>query len=739
MAVAADIAPLDRASSRRRSSEVAAQLAARGRTHRLIPVRADVHRGHRDARLRLPQAARRRPGLPARVRRAGPARRPLVVHRLQAALACCAGRSADGGDPYALAAAEVERHRQAPLPGLPPFAGGAVGFFGYDCVRAVERAARAQPRPGRPARHGADALRRARRLRPPQAHDHDPRQRLRRRRRTSRPATSAPSTPIAEVRERLAGPLPRRAGTRRRRSREFDAQHAARGASRRWSRASSSTSTPATPSRSSRRSAGAAAVDVEPFSIYRGLRAVNPSPYMYFLDFEDFQIVGASPEPLVTVTGGRVTTRPIAGTRPRGATPRRTRRSRDELLADEKERAEHVMLVDLGRNDLGRVCEYGTRRGRDVHGRRDLLARDAHRLLASPGGCGPDVGAIDALRSVLPGGHALRRAEGPRDGDHRRARAGQARRLRRRGRLPVLHRATSTPASASAPSSCKDGVAHIQAGGGTVADAKPDYEYEESRAKARGVVRAIELAGAPAGVAVRVLVGRQLRLVHLQPRPVPGRAGARARGRAQRRATVDELLERRPDRVVVSPGPCTPERGRHLRRGHAPLPRGRRADAGRLPRPPVARRRRSAARVVRHVPVHGKTTEIDARRRRACSPACRPADRRPLPLARRRSATCPTCLVATARGGGVLMAMRHRELPALRRAVPPRVGADARTASRCCENFLGCRHPIAANPVLTEAIDALASGTTCRPSRRGRRARRDHGRQRVRGARPPRS
>ena len=81
---------------------------------------------------------------------------------------------------------------------------------------------------------------------------------------------------------------------------------------------------------------------------------------MYFLDFEDFQIVGASPEPLLTVTGRRVSTRPIAGTRPRGATPRTTRAIAAELLADEKERAEHVMLVDLGRNDLGRVCEYGS-------------------------------------------------------------------------------------------------------------------------------------------------------------------------------------------------------------------------------------------------------------------------------------------------------------------------------------------------------------------------------------------
>src|SRR6202043_3313292 len=103
-----------------------------------------------------------------------------------------------------------------------------------------------------------------------------------------------------------------------------------------------------------------APVPVEAFSIYRGLRAINPSPYMYFLDFGDFQVAGASPEPLLTVSGRHVSTKPIAGTRPRGATPEEDRRIESELLADEKERSDHVMLVDLGRNDLGRVCEYGT-------------------------------------------------------------------------------------------------------------------------------------------------------------------------------------------------------------------------------------------------------------------------------------------------------------------------------------------------------------------------------------------
>ena len=232
---------------------------------------------------------------------------------------------------------------------------------------------------------------------------------------------------------------------------------------------------------------------VEAFSIYRGLRAVNPSPYMYFLDFEDFQIVGASPEPLLTVEGRRASTRPIAGTRPRGADVEEDRAIAAELLADEKERAEHVMLVDLGRNDLGRVCEYGSVRGRVLHGRRDLLARHAHRLLrgrrAARGGQRDRRPALAAARRARS--RARRRCARCRSSTSS-SRSSAAPTAAPSASCPT--RATSTPASASAPSSSRTGIAHVQAGGGTVADAQPAYEYEESRAKARGVVRAIELA-----------------------------------------------------------------------------------------------------------------------------------------------------------------------------------------------------------------------------------------------------
>ena len=121
---------------------------------------------------------------------------------------------------------------------------------------------------------------------------------------------------------------------------------------------------------------------------------------MYFLDFEDFQIVGASPEPLLTVNGRHVSTRPIAGTRPRGEDDAAIAA---ELLADEKERAEHVMLVDLGRNDLGRVCEHGSVHVERLMEVETYCARDPHRLHVA-GTLRPEVGAIDALRSVLPAG-----------------------------------------------------------------------------------------------------------------------------------------------------------------------------------------------------------------------------------------------------------------------------------------------------------------------------------------------
>ena len=339
-------------------------------------------------------------------------------------------------DPYGLVDEELARYRIAPLDGLPPFAGGVVGMFGYDLARSAEPTI-GEPNPddtGMPelAVMVTDVL---------LAFDH-----LRHEvtvlanvvaegdlERAYEDAAAA----IADVRERLRGPVPQAAAGRREPP-EFASNLGADGYAAAVERAKEYIRAgdiyQVVPSQR-----WSADCPVDAFSIYRGLRAINPSPYMYFLDFEDFEIAGASPETLVTVTGRTVRQRPIAGTRPRGDALEQDLQQARELLADPKERAEHVMLVDLGRNDLGRVCEYGSVHGRRADGRGDLLARDAHRLAGDRHA--PRRRRRRWTRSGRPArGHALRRAQDPRDADHRRARAGGARPVRRRCRLPLVHR-----------------------------------------------------------------------------------------------------------------------------------------------------------------------------------------------------------------------------------------------------------------------------------------------------------
>src|SRR5918999_3438637 len=261
----------------------------------------------------------------------------------------------DHPDPYAAVADELGRYSIAPLDGLPPFAGGAVGLFGYDLARSAE------PSVGPPGPDEADIPDLALMITDVLlAFDH-----LRHEvtilanvfaeddlERSYEQAAAA----IAEVKERLAGPVPQ-TGAGRQEPPEFFSNLGTTGYGAAVERAieyiHAGDAYQVVPSQR-----WTANCPVEAFSIYRGLRAINPSPYMYFLDFEDFQIAGASPESLVKVEGGgRVELRPIAGTRPRTGSDTGLA---DDLLQDPKERAEHVMLVDLGRNDLGRVCEYGS-------------------------------------------------------------------------------------------------------------------------------------------------------------------------------------------------------------------------------------------------------------------------------------------------------------------------------------------------------------------------------------------
>jgi anthranilate synthase component I len=231
---------------------------------------------------------------------------------------------------------------------------------------------------------------------------------------------------------------------------------------------------------------------VEAFSIYRGLRTVNPSPYMYFLDFEDFQIAGASPESLVKVAGRRVEQRPIAGTRPRAGTVEQDLERGRELLADEKERAEHVMLVDLGRNDLGRVCEYGSVRVDDLMAV-ETYSHVMHIVSQVSGTLRDGVDAMDALRASLPAGtlsgapkiramQIIDEFEPVKRGPY----GGAVGYLSYTGDLDTCIYIRSALV--------KDGRVHVQAGGGIVADSEPGYEVRETEAKARAVFQAVELA-----------------------------------------------------------------------------------------------------------------------------------------------------------------------------------------------------------------------------------------------------
>jgi anthranilate synthase component 1 len=417
---------------------------------------------------------------------------PRAVIRVDHGVLTVDGEQRPFDDPYAAVSDELSRYRAAPLADLPPFAGGAVGMFGYDLVRWAEPTVGPRENElGVPdlALMVSDVL---------LAFDH-----LRRELTILanvfagddfERAYADAVTAIADVRERLGAPVPR---VRREPSdppqweSNVGNDGYARGVevakdyiragdiyqvvpSQRWS----------------------ADAPVEAFSIYRGLRAVNPSPYMYFLDFEDFQIAGASPEVLVTVSGTKVLQRPIAGTRPRGATLDEDKRNAESLLADEKERAEHVMLVDLARNDLGRVSEYGS-----VHVD-ELMAIETyshvmHIVSEVSGRLRDGVDAMDALRASLPAG-TLSGAPKIRamqiidelEPDARGPYGGAVGYLSYTGDLDTCIYIRSALV--------KDGRVHMQAGAGLVADSDPQYEVDETEAKAAAVWRAIALACAQA-------------------------------------------------------------------------------------------------------------------------------------------------------------------------------------------------------------------------------------------------
>ncbi|MAF86088.1 MAG: anthranilate synthase component I [Dehalococcoidales bacterium] len=232
--------------------------------------------------------------------------------------------------------------------------------------------------------------------------------------------------------------------------------------------------------------------EVAPFDIYRALRTINPSPYMFFLDFTDFHIIGASPEILVRVEDGMVMTRPLAGTRPRGKNPAEDVRLEQELRSDEKERAEHIMLVDLGRNDIGRVSEPGTVEVSDLMDI-ERYSHVMHLVTHVQGKLRRDVDAFEALRACFPAGTVsgapkIRAMEiiAELETEKRGPYAGAAGYFSFSGNMDM--------AIAIRTMVVKNGIAYTQAGCGIVYDSVPEREYEETMSKARALLKAIDQA-----------------------------------------------------------------------------------------------------------------------------------------------------------------------------------------------------------------------------------------------------
>ncbi len=402
----------------------------------------------------------------------------------------------DAADPFGAVEDVVAAAGVAAPPEDLVFHGGAVGFFGYDLVRQVERLPDVPPDDrGIPDLAMMvtgpvvqfDHLRRSLTLVVPCRLDQD------------EPLDVAYDRAVTELRElkaRLAGPVPVTPGptpdpevgpiesntTRE----DFE-----RAVERVREYVFAGDAFQVVPSQRF-----AARMNLDPFAVYRGLRTVNPSPYMFFLDFGDVALVGSSPEMLVKVVDGTVETRPIAGTRPRGDTVDEDQRLADELLHDPKERAEHVMLIDLGRNDIGRVARPGTVEVKELMGIH-LYSHVMHIESSVVGQLADGMRASDALRAAFPAGtlsgapkvramEIIDELEPTKRGPY----GGAVGYVGFNGDLDVCITIRTIV--------CHDGVAYVQAGAGIVADSVASSEFTETENKAAGMFRAIEVAAAQA-------------------------------------------------------------------------------------------------------------------------------------------------------------------------------------------------------------------------------------------------
>src|SRR5918992_88375 len=406
-------------------------------------------------------------------------------------------REVPAKDPFRGLAEIVGKKSVAPLPNLPAFVGGAVGYLSYDAVRYLERLPDAPPDDlGVPEAYFAvtdslvvfDHLRHkvlvislvdAARLRDVEGEGFAA-------------AYRRAADDIRRVAERLSAPLARRAAPSGSGDFGISSNFTKAGYEEAVERAKeyirAGDAFQIVPSQRFAAEVG----DLDPFLLYRGLRTINPSPYMTYLKLGDLALVGASHEPLVRVEGRRVMTRPIAGTRRRGATPEDDSLLAEELLADHKERAEHVMLVDLGRNDIGRVAEIGTVQLENFM-EVERYSHVMHIVSTVEGTLREEYTALDALAAAFPAGtvsgapkvramEIIDELELTRRGPY----AGATGYYGVDGRLDTCITLRTAL--------LKGGHIYFQAGGGVVADSVPSLEYEETRNKAGAIRRALEVA-----------------------------------------------------------------------------------------------------------------------------------------------------------------------------------------------------------------------------------------------------
>jgi anthranilate synthase component 1 len=394
------------------------------------------------------------------------------------------------GDPLEFVRAFMARYRAAPIPGLPRFCGGLAGCFGYDTVRHIEPRLAGRAPVGR---SGLDAVpdilllltdelavvdNLAGRISLivyadttlPNAFE-EARQRLQRLRKQLRDPVSIPYQPPSSVTQATSETGPQAYQQAVLRAKEYIAAGDIMQVV-----LSQRLSMP---------------FDAAPLSLYRALRSLNPSPYMFFYDFGEFHVVGASPEILVRKEGSTVTLRPIAGTRPRGKTRAADEAYAAELASDEKELAEHVMLLDLGRNDVGRVAVTGSVRVTE----RMAIERYSHVMHIVSGVEGtlkPGLTALDVLRAAFPAGTV--------------SGAPKVRAMEIIDELEPMRRGVYAGAVgylsfqddmdlaiAIRTAVLKDRMLYVQAGAGIVHDSLPEAEWQETQNKARAILRAAEM------------------------------------------------------------------------------------------------------------------------------------------------------------------------------------------------------------------------------------------------------